>query len=462
MGDIMVHEIVNNPNDFSFFIELGKPLSKAKSIKETFDVIMYQIGDIFQPENWSLLLNDSKTEEMIFTIVVGNNKQDLQGMRIPKGKGIVGHIVSTGKSLIVGDVEHDRRFDVNIDKQTGFKTQSIIGVPLITGKKIFGVIELINKISGENFTAMDLKVLSSIAEYAAIAIERSYYNQALQKIAWVDLLTGVNNRNGFERSVNNRMETLKRYKTPFSILMLDIDGFKQISTQYGHSTGDVILKKMASILKKSVRKIDKIFRYEGDEFIILLPTIDKQQAAQAKQRLLTKFNNFDKQFEDEIKCNVRISEHTLDTYDLVKLSSILDNRLLSQTIEYEDNIENLGEHIQPLLEQEAKEAQNVQAERKKKYGKKVSLQGEFTFFKIHGHGSITVTELSMQSIGFQTSDRHEIRPEDILDIKFTLKNKSRSVIKRRVIVDLVKDGFVQGEFYNPPPYDTDLGFFIFG
>ena len=83
----MHHEIAKIQNDFSFFIELGKPLSRAKSIKETFDVIMYQIGDIFQPENWSLLLHDAKTDEMIFTIVVGSNKQDLQGMRLPKGKG---------------------------------------------------------------------------------------------------------------------------------------------------------------------------------------------------------------------------------------------------------------------------------------------------------------------------------------------------------------------------------------
>jgi two-component system cell cycle response regulator len=157
----MHHEIAKIQNDFSFFLELGKSLSKAKSIKETFDVIMYQIGDIFQPENWSLLLNDSKTDEMVFTIVVGNNQAELKGMRLPRGKGIVGHIVSTGQSLIVDDVEHDRRFDINVDKQTGFKTKSIIGVPLITGNKIFGVIELINKISGENFTAIQLVMKSS-------------------------------------------------------------------------------------------------------------------------------------------------------------------------------------------------------------------------------------------------------------------------------------------------------------
>jgi diguanylate cyclase (GGDEF)-like protein len=457
----MHHEIAKIQNDFSFFIELGKPLSKARTIKETFDVIMYQIGDIFQPENWSLLLNDSKTDEMIFTIVVGNNKQDLQGMRLPKGKGIVGHIVSTGKSLIVDDVEHDRRFDINVDKQTGFKTKSIIGVPLITGNKIFGVIELINKISGENFTAIDLKILSSIAEYAAIAIERSYYNQALQKIAWVDQLTGVSNRNGFERVVNARMEELKKDKTPFSIFMLEIDEFKLINSKYGYSIGDEMLKKMASILKKTVRKEDKIFRYEGNEFIVLMPTIDNQQAALEKQQLVKHFDGFGRHFKNGIQCHIRIEAYTLDTYDLEKLSLILDKRLQQTAIEYEDNLDNIGENIQPLLEKERKEEKNVEAEQKKKYGKKVSLQGEYTFFKIQGHGSITVKELSMQKIGFQTSGRHEIRPEDILDVKFTLKNKSRSVIKRRVIVDKVIDGFVQGEFYNPPPFDKDLGFYIF-
>ncbi len=457
----MHHEIAKIHNDFSFFIELGKPLSRAKSIKETFDVIMYQIGDIFQPENWSLLLNDSKTDEMVFTIVVGNTKSDLTGVRLPKGKGIVGYIASTGQSLIVDDVEHDRRFDIDIDKKTGFQTKSIIGVPLITGNTIFGVIELINKISGENFTAMDLKVLSSIAEYAAIAIERSYYNQALKKIAWKDLLTGVNNRNGFERAVNNRMETLKRYKTPFSILMLDIEEFKLICNEYGYSVGDNILKKAASIIKRVTRKVDKIFRYEADEFIILMPNINSSQATQAAKRLTGQLENFDKQFEEKITCHIRLLVHTFDTYDEEKLTSILDNRLTKQAIWHEGDIENIGRNIQPLLEQEAKAEKSIQSEKKKKYGKKVSLQGEFTFFKMQGRGSITVKELSMQKIGFLTSNRNEIRAEDILDVQFTLKNKNRSVIKRRVIVDLVKDGFVQGKFYNPPPYDKDLGFFIF-
>ncbi len=457
----MHHEIARIQNDFSFFIELGKPLSRAKSIKETFDVIMYQIGDIFQPENWSLLLNDARTDEMVFTIVVGSNQRELKGMRLPKGKGIVGYIVSTGKSLIVDDVEHDRRFDVNVDRQTGFKTRSIIGVPLITENKVFGVIELINKISGENFTPMDLKILSSIAEYAAIAIERSYYNQALQKIAWKDQLTGLNNRNGFERAVSNKMEALKRNQIPFSILMLDIEEFKQICDAHGHSISDMILKKMALIIKGTMGRADTIFRYEADEFIVIMQNADTTSALQARERLLKQFTGFDEQFGGSITCNIRITNHTMDVYDLKKLSSILEKRLIKQPDQYDKSIESLGENIQPMLEKETKEAKDLQAGKTKKFGKKVSLQGEFVFFKIQGRGAILVKELSMQKIGFQLAVHHEIRPKDILDVKFTLKNKNRSVIKRRVIVDSVNDDFIRGEFYNPPPYDKDLGFYIF-
>ena len=122
----------------SFFLEIGKPLAKAKTIKETLEVLMYQVGTIFQPMNWSLLLKDPKSGDMIFTVVVGVNKEKLQGVRIPKGEGIAGHILNTGESLIVQNVEEDKRFSMRIDESTGFKTQSIIGVPLKTDDKIFG------------------------------------------------------------------------------------------------------------------------------------------------------------------------------------------------------------------------------------------------------------------------------------------------------------------------------------
>ncbi len=181
-------------NNTSFFIELGKPLAKARTVKETLNIVMYQVGKIFEPVNWSLLLKDIKRNEMIFSVVVGEQKKQLQGTRLPMGKGIVGRIMETGHSIIVTDVARDDRFCPMIDESTGFQTRSIIGVPLKTDEKIFGVIELINKITGENFTAMELTVLEAIAEYAAIAIERCYYHHTLKNMALMDPVTGLKNR----------------------------------------------------------------------------------------------------------------------------------------------------------------------------------------------------------------------------------------------------------------------------
>ena len=102
--------------------------------------------------------------------------------------------MATGKPLVIKNVKNDKRFSPRVDKYTGFATKSIVAVPLKTDGKLFGVIELINKISGGNFSTQDLKTLSSIGEYAAIAIERSYFNQALSNLATKDPLTGVKNR----------------------------------------------------------------------------------------------------------------------------------------------------------------------------------------------------------------------------------------------------------------------------
>jgi len=269
----------------SFFVELGKPLSKAKTIKDTIDTVMYQVGKIFQPVNWSLLLKDSKSDNMIFSVVIGNNKDKLQGRKLPKGEGIAGHIFTTGEPLIIQKVDNDKRFSQRVDKYTGFTTTSIIGVPLKTDKAIFGVIELINKIGGNNFTSVELKILSSIAEYAAIAIERSYYNQALKKIAFFDSLTGLKNKNSFNQALSTRINIFERYKTTSTMLFINIVNFRQINKNKGHQAGERLLIKLSNILKQSVRKVDEIFRYEADQFIILMPQAEVTDATKIKNRI---------------------------------------------------------------------------------------------------------------------------------------------------------------------------------
>jgi len=278
----------------SFFSEIGKEISSAKTIDEVVKAIMKKIGEIFAPLNWSLLLKDKKTEELYFKLIIGEGSDTLKDLRIPKGQGIANWIMETGQAAIVKDVKKDSRFCDMFDKISSFKTESIIGVPLKSNDQVIGVIELVNKINERPFIPTDLKVLSTIADFAAIAIEKVYYLHELERIASIDPLTGLYNRRTMEALLISEIERVKRYKHKISLLMLDVDDFKKINDSYGHLHGDKVLKALAVILKKDCRKSDIIARFGGDEFIVIMPFTDKDAAGKLKKRIKTDIGTHNK------------------------------------------------------------------------------------------------------------------------------------------------------------------------
>lgn len=269
----------------SFFSEIGKAIASSFSLRETVGAVMEQIGNIFAPTYWSLLLKKHSTGELKFVHVAGSGVEKLQGQVIPKGSGIAGWIAEHGESLIVEDVSRDSRFNPDFDKMTNFTTESIIGVPLKSRGNIFGVIELINKLDGSNFTAFELKLLQTIADYAAIAIEKSYYLRSLKRMASLDSLTGLFNRRVFQRHLEKEIERAKRTGEPFTLLLLDADNFKKINDELGHTVGDKVLIGIADALRRTVRKADVVCRVGGDEFLILLPGAHGSEAEKLKGRL---------------------------------------------------------------------------------------------------------------------------------------------------------------------------------
>lgn len=451
----------NGSMPFDIGLDIGKPLSKAKSIKEVLDIVMYQVGCIFQPLNWSILLKDPKTSDMIFSVVVGANKKKLQGAKLPKGEGIAGHIMETGESVIIEDVAKDKRFSVRVDKYSGFKTRSIIGTPLKTDEKIFGVIELINRISDDNFTSQDLKILSSISEYAAIAIERSYYNQALTTLVTKDSLTGLKNRWSFERAINSENDVQKQYGTIFSMLIINMDGLKKLNETKGQSLGDAILKTLSRILKKIKQQKDDIFRYGEDTFIILLPQTYADSANKIKHKIIDAFiPAVSKQTDLIVELNIFV--HTISATDSDQLKDMIDKSLAKPSkVLKEDSIAGFEENLQPLLEQESRK-ETAKIKKTKTFGKAVSLMGEFMRLKTGEEGYIRVEKLSMLSIGFTVSKSHRIKSNDFLDIHIILDDINRSRVERRIVVRKIKDDFIDAEFYNPPPYAKKLGFYLMG
>ncbi|WP_022666533.1 HDOD domain-containing protein [Desulfospira joergensenii] len=439
-------------------LEIGKPLAKAKTVKEVLDIVMYQIGQIFQPRDWSVLLKDSKTGDMVFSLVVGQNKKKLQGLRLPKGEGIAGHIMATGNSLVIEDVSKDTRFSIRMDKHTGFQTSSIVGTPLKTDDKIFGVIELVNRIDDRPFTDQDMDQLASIAEYAAIAIERAYYNQALKKLAVQDSLTGLKNRWSFDRAMVNPEEVRKTFGTIFSLLIIDVR--KQVRTNIDPDLDeDKILKELARILTQTKRRGDEIFRFAENTLVVILAQTYADGADMAKDRVLEAMSSTLLE-KTEPGFRISIQPRTVDSEDAGKLKTLISNSLAdAEPPASRESVPDLQDRLQPLLEdEEGKRPEQEPA--LKKFGKSVSLAGKFIRLKTSESGHIRVERLSMDTIGFRISRSHRIRTNDFLDIQFNLDDLKKSLIKRRVVAREIQGNFIRADFYNPPPFDKDLGFYM--
>jgi len=127
----------------------------------------------------SLFLLDERTDELVFSVVVGGGGETLEGQRMPRDRGIAGWVLNAREPLIVDDVSQDKRFYKGF-QSSDFRTANILCVPLVTRGNAVGVIQVLNKISGEPFTQTDLELLTTFAAQSATAIETARLVQALR------------------------------------------------------------------------------------------------------------------------------------------------------------------------------------------------------------------------------------------------------------------------------------------
>ncbi|MCS7065689.1 MAG: GGDEF domain-containing protein, partial [Fimbriimonadales bacterium] len=110
-------------------------------------------------------------------------------------------------------------------------------------------------------------------------------NAVLAQAAVTDSLTGLRNHRAFQESLISLAQMAERYGQPLSLIMLDIDYFKQFNDRFGHPAGDELLRQVASVLRRSARVYDVVARYGGEEFALLLPNTDLNEAVQVAERL---------------------------------------------------------------------------------------------------------------------------------------------------------------------------------
>lgn len=266
-------------------VEVGKSLTSTLNLQEILELIMLKVSQLIRAQNWSLLLKNEESGELTFEIVVGINKELVNGLHLLPGEGIVSHVVETGRAVFIPDVNDSPLFNKNVDLHTGFTTRSIICLPLIIRGKSLGVIEIVNVKDMKIFELEDFPILTILADYAAIAIENSRYVDKIRKMSIMDEYTGLYNYRYLHQILDEFFSKIDQ-KTQLAVVFMDIDNFKSVVDNYGHLLGTILLKEIGETITSNLSEQDILIKYGGDEYVIILPGRSKTQAVKHSENIL--------------------------------------------------------------------------------------------------------------------------------------------------------------------------------
>ncbi|MBN2041481.1 MAG: sensor domain-containing diguanylate cyclase [Spirochaetes bacterium] len=275
-------------------IEINSYITKSLEGEEVQKRILHQLKRLLNCEASSVLLVDNELSRLKFAYLSKDEEDDtLTDVNLKIGEGIAGTVWSNGTPILINDAQNDPRFSNKVDKKSNTQTNSVIAVPLTVKGKVIGVLEAINKKNG-SFNSFDLEMMQYISTQSAIAIK----NAELYNMANTDGMTKLYTNKYFRERLSEEWERSIRYKHHLSLVMLDIDDFKNFNDTYGHQAGDRVIKEVAKIVKSGFRSIDIPCRYGGEEFTIVLPETSLQEALIVVERIREKIEQMSIEYND--------------------------------------------------------------------------------------------------------------------------------------------------------------------
>lgn len=299
--------------------EITKKMSENLKFEDMFHVFSLFLKGNFMFRKCDLLLLDRVDENLrIGRAYSVWHEEPAGGVQVPAIKGEKLIELFTGGFK---DVWLTRKENISALEELGVKdgaVETFVVLPLLSERKMVGMLAV------ENLPKEDLERFVILAMQFALEIKKVLLYETVEKLAVTDSLTGLYVRRYFYERLDEELQRSKKYSFEFAFIMVDIDDFKKCNDTYGHMVGDVVIKDIARIIKESVREIDIVGRYGGEEFVIALPETGINSARQVAERLRKKVEDrVFKAYDEKLKLTISVG---LAIYpaDASELNDIID------------------------------------------------------------------------------------------------------------------------------------------
>ncbi len=267
------------------FHDVARTLTTSLELEVVLLAIMDKMANFFGPERWSLLMVDDEAQELYYAIAVGEDSTSLKGLRVPVGQGVSGWVAKTGNPLVVPDVSLDPHWSAFARSHPELNITSIACVPIRSGEKTLGVIQLLNS-KLDLLSEYSISFLRILCDYAAIAIQNARSHKLIQELTITDDCTSLfNARHLYQRLEENVALDDGDDAVPFSLLFMDLDHFKTVNDTRGHLAGSRLLAEIGNMIRRVIGPEHAGFRYGGDEFVVLMPGMGKEEATELTYEL---------------------------------------------------------------------------------------------------------------------------------------------------------------------------------
>ena len=226
--------------------------------------------------------------------------------------------IQSKELILVGDIDTHKKPIIRKSQRTfseNYRTNNCAVVPLICQERIVGVLNLADKVEGEDFNSGDFALIELISQLVGASIGNVKLFEKIQRQATTDGLTGLLNHKTFYETLEKELWRSRRHGGQISLLMVDVDNLKKINDLYGHRAGDKAIREISKRIKECIRQIDTAARYGGDEFAVILLNTSLEGASVVARRMVEAVANSPTNWNKEqvrLSISVGLSQYDAD------------------------------------------------------------------------------------------------------------------------------------------------------